>query len=1421
MSTDIPFGAHPASGAPPTATNVVQASSYFGAPSGNSPTDANPFHFTGAAPGASPSMFSQPGPPPQSLVAPGPPPSASDFFAPSNPNVNIYNPGVGAGGRSTESQHYPQPTFTGAFGVSGMTAVPPQPPSQTGNLLTTTTSEIPFQNSGGSGADFFNATAPQTHSEVAPPQGYTTWGVTNSDEEKRHSGFQRHSSAPTLPGAASVFGAPLPNPSNQPGNTGANFFSSVVSQQQQQHNSLQESELVHFSSTRPTHGQQDRPYSQQPPSPLQSQPEAAFGGSGSLSAPSTTLHQVLPSSDHQQQHHQATYEQPHHQQQFNQTGFNESSTSPVSPFRPPSNADTHSSVPPPGAGNSPDYHQMTNADCADSDRQLSMNPSAGMLPNQVHPGQVHPSLTEDLGMTNASHGSMANLRTNASTDADFTAISAAIEDATTPDEGAPAQWGTGQSLSSEDTSGSSRERNSSLNLDSKSVSSLLEGSQDDFSRYSPIRLMPPAPLGGEQSPQAHSTLPQQQYSSSGGVTLLPAAPHSGLDTQEKESREQLQFATEHGHEKKASDDLKDWEIVDSVPLASEVSQLPSSVRLLPPSSFASVSTGESVPLSSSASTSDAGVSQTMQQLSLEPSRPGDVIQPQLPPPPPSQGQGFHPNISTAVVTEPSLNPLPVNSEQKSGEKASPVVHSETNLTNLERPPALPLMQSHPPTTSVGYHRPSHSESHLSSNLPEPKEISSLITQIPFLTPITATTSLPSSHPTLLTQPPLACSSSTTAPLSLHTSASVTLVHPISSLQSRAHHQEQQHQSLPSSVESRGAFTATAGGSSQQQFQTEVASQPPVSTPLQPGGAFAQTNMGDRDVLQPQPHTDGSQPIVGNSTNAQSNLPTKVTSVFEVLPSTAPEQLHVPHPPSITAIPGNQQLQTAVQTSRPELSQPLSSLPQPQTTTSAFVQIQYQQQQRLVEASNLHGRPDLHVQPPLTQPLQPSQPAHTQAQPGLSTGPPPHVPSLTASSVTALPTYPSQSEAGTQPTTVTVSSVQLPQNPPPPTVSQPVQPQSSLEPQQQPTDKFQQQTQPPPQLQVTTGVTATTAHASSHYQDERHERGVEPSQPLPIHHDDHSYYHDPYYPERDRDSYYGDPRDTRYRAPSAFSEREADHYRHGYHHPMPDSRSRYDYSHYPDHPPEGGYSRYGPNYGYDDPYHMGGGYPPLYGPPGRPAPFRDEYGMPPPRTPYYDPYDPYGYHHHAHQHQRPYDPRYGGHYPPPPGGRGPYGSEYPPDPLYDYHQPSAYEHDPRLQHQQQSESGYDSHTYPPPPQQSYNPQDELNPAEASAIGGQMDNFEVSQFVESPNTRLPNRPNPQQVQHNSTAYLDPQQQQMPPQHEQQQYPDQPHAQYPGEQHGYHYPEQGHAQVWLYAQHVHVQCTIGSSCVCNGVDILNYML
>ena len=1502
MSTDIPFGAHPptgGAGAQPIAiSGVMQASSYFGAPSGNSPTDANPFHFAGSIAGAPPSMVAQPPPPMQppssSMVAPATaPPSASDFFAPSNPNMNIFNPGaVGGGGATFESQMYPhqaQPTFPpgDSFDVSSATAPSPPQPSQiqtSTNPFPPTVSGVPFQSGGGSGADFFNA---ETHSEGAPPppaQGFTIGGgqttATESDTEIRQSsGFHRHSSAPVLPGASTLFGGAAPqNPNNQLDSTGTNFFTSFSSQQQP--SSLQESSSQgeeSFTRFREDRRQQERPYSQEPPSPHQpSQPVMAFGGSGSLSAPSTTLHQVLPDhSDQQLQLHQAASELPH---QSENSG---------SPFRPPSNADTHAQgVPPLGPGGA-DYQQMTNADCADSSSsQLALN-SSGLVPNQVHPGQVHPSLTEDLGMTNASHGSMAHLRTNASTDTDLTAISAAIEDATTPDEAAagPVQWSTsGQFSSNVESSGSSsRERDSSLNLDSKSVSSLLEGSQDDFSRYSPIRLLPPAPLGSEQSqaPQTLSTLQQQPYPSSSGVTLLPAAPQTGHKLEPSDSREQLQFAVEHGHEKKASDDLQDWEIVDSVPPASEVSQLPSSVRLLPPSSFVAVSS-QPVPTATVSSgggggtTDVGGVSQAMmQKLSLEPSsRSQDTVQ-SHPPPPPSQRQGSHPSDSnTGVVSAVPSLPHPVTS----GEATSPVAPLSTNFTNLERPPLPPTtstLQSRPPITSAGYHHhPSsgHSEIHLSSNLPEPKEISSLITQIPFLTPVTSTSSLFTSQPTLLTQqpppPPPACSSgaSTAAPLGLHsvsstttatsTASAVTLVPPLSSLQSGDHHHphhqhlEKHQEQLPFSADSGvrgGEIVTTAAASaslSQQQFQTEggvslsqfqQVQAPPVSAPLQrpdgttlsqPGAQIA--SMGDRNLNQPPHHTAGSQQVVhvgaeSSSVSAQSNLPAHtlpvaVTNAFKASSTTATGQLLVA--PSITAVPGNPQI-TAPQPSRPELAQPPppSSLPH---TTSAFVQVQQQQQQVLHVvgvSSQLLGRPDSNVQPPLQSP-----PAVIQSQPGVSsTGPPPPIPTH------AHTVYP---EAGAPvvaaATTTSSAATEQHHNPPPPPPShtttapdsQPPPPQPSSEPQQS-MDESQKRTesQPPQpsQSQVTTGAPTTATYvASSLYQEERHEQGGPPH--APPHHphhppDDHGYYHDSYYHDREREpySYGGDPRDTRYRAPSAFSERgEADHhYRHGYHHPRPDdSRARYDYSHYPDHSHDAGYGRYGgPSYGYDDHYPGGGGYPPppLHGPPTPRHGYRDEYGMPPPsRTPYYDPYDPYGYHHpHAHHHQRPYDPRYGEHYPPPPGSRGhpPYGSEYPPDPLYDpYHQPSAaYEHDPRLQ-QQPSESGYDSHTsYPPPHAQqtqpsSYNPHEELNPAEASAIGGQTNNFELSQFVDSPNTRLPSRSHPtQEMQHNSTAYPDPQQQQ------QQQYPEtDQHVPYAGEQHGYHHPEHVYGQVRM---HVHV--------------------
>ena len=174
--------------------------------------------------------------------------------------------------------------------------------------------------------------------------------------------------------------------------------------------------------------------------------------------------------------------------------------------------------------------------------------------------------------------------------------------------------------------------------------------------------------------------------------------------------------------------------------------------------------------------------------------------------------------------------------------------------------------------------------------------------------------------------------------------------------------------------------------------------------------------------------------------------------------------------------------------------------------------------------------------------------------------------------------------------------------------------------------------------------------------------------------------------------------------------------------------------------------------------------------------RDEYGMPI-RPSYHDPYDPYGYH-----------PRYGGggHYPPPPPGDY-YGMDYPQDPHYDYHHhpPSEYEHDPRLYQESRHTHGQ---------QQPY-AYDELNPAETSAIGGQTDNFEMSQFVESPNVRLPGRPHPQEVQHNSTAYLDPQQQQeYGGQHHEVGYTGQVEGQYHGEQD--YRQEQGYAEVNVHA-------------------------
>ena len=1336
MSTGIPFGAHHSGGAPPT--TVVQASSYFGAPSGNSPTDANPFHFV--ATGAPPPTFAQP--------QPGPP-SASNFFAHSNPNVNIFNPAAAGG---TETQH--QQTFAGdSFGVSA-TAIPPQAPQSVGGPLTAAT-QAPLQTS-----DFLNSVDATTHSESASilPQGFPAREQAVTDEANQYFAhsqsnymYQRHSSAPSIPGG-------LLNQRSQPGPSSGELFSPSTAHQP---NSLPSSNSQEFHS-HPL-SPPPRPYSQEPPSPQQHQPQAV-GYSGSLSAPSTTLHQVLPGPSDHQQHQQQLPASGHSslqsQQVFSQTGCQESSSSPISPSsQPPSNADVHDVLQQPGGGQmccSSNY-PLTNADCADSNRPLSMT-QPGMLPNQVHPSQVHPSLTEELGVTNASHGSLANIHTNASTDVDFTSISAAIEDATTPDDDAPAK------LSHHELQRGESSGRDSPPLDSKSLSSLLDGSQDDFSRFSPIRLLPPAPLEGDQVPQTHSD--SQQFTHSGSVSHLPVA---SLGSQESGSRglslEQLQFSTEHGHTKNPSDDLKDWEIVDSVPLVSEVSQLPSSIRLLPPSSFTSVPSETIQPLNVGG---DTDVSQAMQQLSLaEASQPTNSVQlpPPVhshapssnnpiaamagPPPPPVYGQAPSSNTHITAMAGPPPPPahpapLPATGRQMNMNEISPVTHFETNFTNLEKPP---------PSSRSQEYRPSHSESHLHSTLPEPTEISSLITQIPFLKPA-ATTAGPSPSTTTSSSSSFshpACTSNSTPLQHLHdgvatAASSVTLVPPVSSLQTIAHQQQQLALSPPqqpssSSVGSAAAGSTAASVSSQQLYQQQgeelrthqvgvSQSQtgvppPPVSGPPLHSSHASQTNQVSMSGNAIQSQATGHQLPVSTDpslVNTRSNLPSHtvhglpvaVTSAFEV-PSTVNEcPSHPPH--------------TATSSGLSELA------PVPQIT-SAFAQVQ----QQPFDASNPHGKPDLHPPPP----------PPPQTRPEFSASlPPPPPPSISLPATTSLSSNPpSQSEAG-----VSSTASQQPAHQPPPTggppppLSQPAIPQPSSE-SHQPTSEPEQQQQP----QVT------------HHQEVRHNR----------HDDQHGYYHDPYYPDRDQEHYYGDPRD-RHRAPSAFSEREADPYRHGYR-PRPDSRVRYDYPHYPDHPADSGY-RYGPSYGYDDPYRRGGGYPPpLYGPHAHPA-ARDEYGMPP--HPYYDPYDPYGYHNH-----RPYDPRYGGHYPPTPlpPSRGHYGSEYPVDPSYDYRHPSAYdEHDPRIQ----PESGYDSY-----PHQSY-PHEELNPAEASAIGGQADNFEMSQFVESPNTQLPRQPHPQQMQHNSTAYLDPHHHQ---QQQQQQvaYPDQSHDQYPGD-YGYNYSEQGYGQV-----------------------------
>ena len=1305
MSTDIPFGAHPPGGAPPT--SVVQASSYFGAPSGSSPTDANPFHFAATNPPASAFAHATPSQPlgPSPSLQPLGPPNASNFFPQSNPNVNMFNPV--AGGDDCGPQH--QPAFAGdSFGVSSV-ATAPQPSMTSGPFADAAAS----QSSG-----YFSSmvTDSQMKYDVhsldlsAKDQVSATSAL---GEEKGQNSYQRHSSAPSLPGASSMFGA---LPISQPGHSTDVFFSSDRPLSNSQ-------DIQSRPSTVP------RPYSHEPPSPVHSQPEAAVGA-GSFSAPSTTLHQVLPASDHH-----------HHQQQLQaasdhfQHNADETPSSTFSPtLRPPSSSGTVQGVFLPGAPTG----QMTNADYSDSGLPLSMNPP-GMLPNQVHP-----SLTEDLGITNASHSSQANLRTNASVeDVDVYSISAAIEDATAPDDvtRSAKQWSQSSPQQSQEGS-SGQERSSSLNLDSKSVSSLLDGSQDDFSSYSPIRLLPPAPLGGEVSPQSHPASQTEQYSSNMTLPASIKGVGSGLQPAEKhESREPVLYTTEHGHEKKASDDLKDWEIVDSVPPASEVSQLPSSVRLLPPSSFASISS-ESGHLSntSDASIVGTGISQAMQQLGLEHSQlGGSVVHP--------------PQAHSDVLSQVPTGPSPPSSD---GDKVSPASHLNTNYTNLEVAPA---------PHGLGYHQ-GHSEMHLSSNLPEPKEISSLITQIPFLAPVSASTTGTS---TLLSlQGVSAATASSTSASSLQSGViNQPLLPPVSALPGAVINQPPPP---PASALHRGGVNKPPSPPPPALHRGGV-NKPPSPPPSALSGAVIHqpppppaSALHGGIVNQPPPPPPSAllsegitQPPPPDSSLQRKHQPLldaepSMVHAHSNLPPLQAVQLTDPAPPAAAGVDStSQQFVAGTQETKSAPPLPLS--------TSAFAQVHQPQQQheQMVGSSNPNGRPGVHTQqPPLPQQSLPGAPSTSL--------PPP--PSLIGQPARSL----EQSGSGAQQAqpSLTTSNLQPAVHPPvgdhfPSQTSNPQTTSHSQPPQQ---SQLHQPAQPP---LVTTGVESATSSAqvAPRYPEERREG------PQHHHHpsDDHGYHqHDPYYPsdrDRDRDPYYSGPRE-RYRAPSeAFSEREVDPYHHGYHSHRPESRPRYDYSHYPDHPVDSGYryGHHGPTYGGDDPYRRGG-YPPLYGRP----PVQDEYGMPV-RPPYYDPYDSYRYRHHH---------GYGGHYPPPPSGY--YGSEYPPEHPYDY-----YEHDSRPH----PESGYGSHGYPQP---SYgDTYEELPPAEASAIGGQSDNFEVSQFVASPNARFPGRPHPQELQHNSTAYLDPQQDQMG-------YPSQHDQQYHHSEHGYPHTDQGYEQV----SDVHVRYT-----------------
>ena len=1348
MSTDIPFGAHPSSsGAPPT--SVVHASAYFGAPTGSSPTDVNPFHFAGTA--APPPM----GPPTHPSQQPGPP-SASNFFHPDhpNPNMNIFNPAATVGGGPGVGTQYPQ-TYTGdSFGVPpSAVAPPPHQPSPANNLFSTQQRQ--------SSDNFFKPSAAKDQLDSAH-QGI----LSNQPDpaatphlEGGQSGYHRHSSAPSVPGATNIYGAPPANLVGQPSHASNDFFSSPPSNQGQYH-SLPSATSQEIQSCPPN---VPRPLSQEPSSPMRGQPEPV---AGSFSAPSTALHPLLPSS-HDQQLNLVSSESP--QQVFGSTGYTEDSSMPS--FRPPSNADTH------GTGGAHDY-PMTNAHCADSSVPLLVNQS-GVLPSQVHP-----SLTDDLGITNASHSSQANLRTNASMDIDVSSISAAIEDATTPDDvTSPGQWG--QSSSNES---SGRERNSSLNLDSslnKSVSSLLEGNENDFSNYSPIRLLPPAPLGGD-------TLPQTLPSSSANPVVPPASLAPWGDGGGEKSNEGTQFTAEHGHEKRSSDDFKDWEIVDSIPLTSEVSQLPSSVKLLPPSSFTTVSS-QSIQSAKTSTTADSVsvAGQAFQQLSLDHTLPG--VHQTGPPPPTDLSHMSNPIASASATATLSLSAATTTITTTG--QADQLSRLDTNLTNLETqaqvpqsavyqpgplaptrqqtgyqpgppvptdqtagyqvgppaptpqpvgyqvgpPAAVPQQSEHqpgppapitqqtgyqpgPPAPQTGY-RPSQTESRLSSNLPEPKDISSLITQIPFLPPAT---SQPASH-----------SSSTSAPLSLHADAtSVARVNLVPSLSSSLQGGVPPVSASTTPPTQRDALHILQGAppsttTSQQVTPPILQGAPlPMSTSQQVASASLQGGTAPPpQISPPQQHYQPPEQLtlppaptlsVGSSVGPASSLQREGTYAQHVEAAssvgvttgltsqtgmTASTILSQHQPPTGYSLNGTQP------TTHPTIHS-ATGLAQPPPSSAATAPVISTNQQ-------------FNPVPTAFAPVQ--QPAGVSNPPPVTLPPPPS---------TTVPTQPlRQSDAGQPPHAASSASQHLPTTGgPPPSQAPP----SSYQPHPPLSDASHR-----PHPQVTTGVTESASssqvaqHTSPQYREERREV---PHQPRP---EDHGYgYHEQYPSDRERGGhYYGDP--GRERAPSAFSERDpSEHYRHGYH-PRPESHPRHDYSHYPEYPMDPGYG-YGSAYSYDPRYHRGA-YPPLYGPPGGRSAFQDEFGMPV-HPSYYDQYDPHRYHH----------PRFGGQYPPPPRGSY-YGSEY----EYDY----QYEHDPR-----QSEGAYDSHNYPQP---SYGGQEEE--FNASAIGAQTSHFEMSQFVESPNTRLPGRPHPQ---NNSTAYLDPQHQL------QEAY----HHQYPSE-HDYH---QGYEQV-----------------------------